>query len=54
MQPKTKLTLRKFKIRVLVVPSHVQTLLFGEQQRVEEREIEGYTLADAKRRAGIR
>lgn len=47
--------MRKFKINVLIVPTALE-MAFGAKAKQERKivEIEGYTLTDAKRRAGIR
>lgn len=47
------LPLRTFTVRVAVVPTAIEVRLFGAVVTYEERKITGYTLADAKRRAGI-
>jgi hypothetical protein len=44
-----KLEMRSFQVRVLVVPP----LIAGREPYYETRTIVGYTLKDAKRRAGI-
>jgi len=49
-----ELKMHTFAVRVLVVPPIYKALLTGDKPRYEVREIEGYTLADAKRRAGIK
>lgn len=49
-----KLPLRKFKISIVTVPTMVEVQLFGAKTERKTIEIEGYTLADAKRRAGVR
>lgn len=49
---KNKLPLRTWIITVWVVPTTLEQVL-GAQVRQETRTIEGYTLKDAKRRAGI-
>ena len=40
-------------VRQLVVPPLLQQRLWGEKERYETRVIKGYTLKDAKKRAGI-
>lgn len=49
-----KLEMRRFKVEILVVPPQHEILLFGAKQERRTVEIEGYTLKDAKRRAGIK
>lgn len=46
--------MRKFKVSVLVVPTAVEAQLFGAKPERRIVEIEGYTLQDAKKRAGIK
>ena len=48
-----RLKLRKFKVSVLIVPTNLD-VMFGAKEERLDIEIEGYTLKDAKRRAGIR
>lgn len=48
------LKLKKFKVRVLVVPPNLEVVLFGRKPYYETREIQGYSLKDAKKRAGIK
>lgn len=50
---KKQLPMRQFSVVVWVVPTTLEQRLFGAEPRVEQRIIEGYTLKDAKRRAGI-
>lgn len=47
------LKMRKFTVRVVVVPTNLD-LMLGATIKEEIREIEGYTLKDAKKRAGIK
>lgn len=52
--PKPSLPMRKFTVRVAVVRPVYETALFGgDPITYEDQEIEGYTLKDAKRRAGV-
>jgi hypothetical protein len=48
-----KRQLRKFRVTVLHVPPRYMVELGLDSQEYREVEIEGYTLADAKRKAGI-
>lgn len=52
-QAKPSLDMRQFKVNVMIVPSVLEMQLTGATIRNEERIIEGYTLKDAKKRAGI-
>lgn len=47
------LPLRTFTVRVAVVPTMIEVHLLGAVVTYEDRKITGYTLTDAKRRAGI-
>jgi hypothetical protein len=47
------LKMRKYKVDIVIVPTVMEMRLYGAQMRRETVEIEGYTLEDAKRRAGI-
>ena len=47
------LKMKTFTVRVAVVPTMVEVKLFGAKVKYETRKIEGYTLKDAKKRAGI-
>lgn len=49
-----KLAMRKFKVRIAKVPTAVEIALYGAKTTYETVEIEGHTLKDAKRRAGIK
>ena len=49
----TAMQMKEFKVKVLVVPPLLQQRLWGEKERYETRVIKGYTLKDAKKRAGI-
>lgn len=44
--------MRRFVVRVLIVPTNLEMSL-GAEMRWESRVIYGYTLKDAKRRAGL-
>lgn len=48
------LQMKTYRVRVLVVPTVLETQLTGAKAYYETREIQGYTLKDAKRKAGIR
>jgi hypothetical protein len=50
---KNQLKLREFTVKVLIVPPIFLERLGIAQTRTETRIIQGYTLKDAKRRAGI-
>ena len=52
-QPVPRLEMRKFPIRVAIIPTMLDMHVFGAEITYEERTIEGYTLKDAKKRAGI-
>jgi hypothetical protein len=45
--------MRSFVVEVLVVPSNLHIGLLGQTPYKEKRTITGYTLKDAKKRAGI-
>ena len=47
------LTIREFKVRVMTIPTLLEMKLYGTVPTLEVRTIQGYTLKDAKRRAGI-
>ena len=47
------MSIKTFRVRVLIVPSIMETQLTGAQPYYETREIQGYTLQDAMRKAGI-
>lgn len=44
---------REYRVRVLVQPSILDERVLGAKAHYETRTITGYTLKDAKRRAGI-
>lgn len=48
------LKMRTFKVEIIVVPTAYEVELYGAQPERKTVEIQGYTLKDAKRRAGIR
>ncbi len=47
------LQMKEFRVKVMTVPSNLEMLLAGAKIRTEWIVIKGYTLKDAKRRAGI-
>ena len=47
------LTMRTFTVRVAVIPTVLEQKLFGASVHYETKTITGYTLKDAKKRAGI-
>lgn len=47
------LSMRKYRVKVMTVPPMYEVKAFGAETTFEMREIEGYTLKDAKERAGI-
>lgn len=47
------LPLREYKVRVLIVPPNYEIALGISQVREELKTIKGYSLKDAKRKAGI-
>ena len=51
--PIPRLSMRKFTIEVLTCPTMLEVKLFGAQAERKTITIEGYTLKDAKKRAGI-
>jgi hypothetical protein len=55
VQPATKPRLKEntYRVRVLVIPLTLEMLLYGAAPRYEWRTITGFTLKDAKRKAGI-
>ncbi len=53
MSVEKTLQMKEFKVRVLVVPPKLDEALFGAKPYYETRVIKGYTLRDAKKRAGI-
>jgi hypothetical protein len=53
METQTNLPMRKFTVHIVVIPTVLEQKLFGTAIRHENRVIEGYTLKDAKKRAGI-
>jgi hypothetical protein len=48
-----QLSMRNYTVRVAIVPTTLDVQLFGAKLRYETRVISGYTLKDAKKRAGI-
>jgi hypothetical protein len=54
MDSKPALKMRKFDVRILVVPTQVEVALYGAKSEEKMVTIEGYTLKDAKKRAGIK
>lgn len=50
---KKRLTMRDFKVTVIEVPPMIEVKLFGARPIRKTVTIKGYTLKDAKRRAGI-
>jgi len=47
------LAMRTYTVEVYVVPPLAETLITGKQVERKQMTIRGYTLSDAKRRAGI-